>query len=451
MSALFIAVLAFGFAAMFTVPPGLVAADPSGKTVLFCSAYGMGEDALDEIKPWLEGLGATVIIARGGLNATILTGVDALILAGFYGGAGEEALNATNGPVLLTTISNWWTSTTGGIGGGKFLWIGSDSDYGSGDWIAGNTSLILETVGSALRHEPTSVEDPVSNCGGGAYRVVANVTESVDPDGAQITNTITHGALFHGPTLCYGVNSTGHDVALHNNTIANVFNIMYTTTNGVIVDANPLIPPLTVSDSQTGSFVMMAGEKDLGAYSNNRIIASGASCYGDYEPMWTDSYYGVGMNGSVLVKQAILWGLEPVGVVIPGPPSIPTLTALPLITLDGMVNLSWTESLDEGSITHYQYQVSDSSGFSSIIATVNTSTPVLTIIADISAQPAGDYYFRVRAFDNDDNPSGWSNVATVAWTGTTPPLPIPGFPFAAIFLALAFALIPILIIRRRRK
>ncbi len=307
----------------------------------------------------------------------------------------------------------------------------------------------METVGSALRFEPTSVEDPVSNAAA-SYRVVANVTETVDPDGAQITSGITHGALFHGPTLMYGINGTGHAVALHNNSIPGVFNIMYTNSTGVIVDNNPLVPPLTVSDSQTGNFVMMAGEKDIGYFNNSRVIGSGASPYGDYEPMWQTLYYGTNMNGSTLVKQAILWGLEATPVVVPGPPSIPTLSG-PSSINDGTIELSWTASTDDSAVDHYQVQVSNASNFGTILIDINKTT--LSHTADVTTYGEGMYYSRVQAFDDLDNPSGWSNVITTDYSiaTTPPPPPIPGFPFEAIFLALAAVIVPVLIIRRRRK
>ncbi len=451
MSALIVSVLVLGMVAVFSPHAPAAAADPSGKVVVFVTGYGIGSNSLTEIQTWLTGLGATVRVVTD-VNDSALAGADAVIFGGPYGSVGEEGFNATNAPVVFDAIWDWWNGTAGGQGGGKFLWMGSDSDYGGGDWISANTSKILETVGSALRHEPTSVEDPVSNCGGGAYRVVANVTESVDPDGVQITTGVTHGALFHGPTLIYGFNGT-HNVALHNNSIANVFNIMYTTGTGVIVDQNPTVPPYTVSDSQTGNFVMMAGEKDIGYFSNNRIIATGASPYGDYEPMWTDSYLGTEMNGSVVVKQAILWGLEAVSVTVPGPPSTPTLVG-PSAVEDGMIQVNWTAATDDTSILRYQVAISNSSTFTTDIDLVNVSSSTLTHTFDVSGISEGTYYTRVRAIDSEENAGDWSNTVTTTYTIPTippPPPAIPGFPFEAIILGLAAIIVPVVVIRRRRK
>lgn len=446
MSALIATVLVFGMFAVFTPQ---APADPSGKVVVFVTGYGIGTNGLSEIQTWLEGLGATVRIATV-LNATVLSGADALILAGPYGPAtGIEEFNATNAPGFFQTIWNWWNGTAGGVGGGKFLWVGSDSDYGGRDWIAGNASLVLETVGSHLRHEPTSIEDPISNCQA-SYRVVPNVTVTTG-DAATITAGITHGALFHGPTLLYGVNGTGHDVALHNNSIPGVFNILLTNDTGVVVDGNPLIPPLTVTDAQIGNFVMMAGEKDIGYFSNNRVIATGASPYGDYEPMWTDTYYSTYMNGSTLVKQAILWGLEATSVIVPGPPSTPILVG-PSEVYDGLIQVNWTGAIDDTGILRYTVVMSNSSTFAIAVIAVNVSGMTHTHTFDVTGFGAGTYYFHVRAVDTEENAGEWSNMVSTTYTIIIPPPPpIPGFPFEAIILGLAAIIVPVIVIRRRRK
>jgi hypothetical protein len=47
-------------------------------------------------------------------------------------------------------------------------------------------------------------------------------------------------------------------------------------------------------------------------YNAGGIIAvSGASPYGDYQPMYTGEYYGFELDGYNLVKNAIEWGLNP--------------------------------------------------------------------------------------------------------------------------------------------
>jgi hypothetical protein len=448
--------LVLGFAAAVYAPQAPVAeAQASGKIVVFVTGYGAGTLLLSNITTWLEGLGATVRIATT-LNDTILAGADALIFGSPYGPvSGISELSPANSPALLQTIWDWWNGTTNYKGGGKFLWMGSDSDYQGRDWISMNSSKILETVGSHIRYEPCEITDPFTNCGA-SYRPVANVTESVDPDGAWITTGVTHGALIHGPTLLYGVNGTGHDVGLHNNTIPGVFNILYTNYTAEINESNPTIPAHTVVQGQTalqyGNFVAMAGEKDIGYWGNSRIIATGASPYGDYQPMYTDEYYGVTLDGPTVVKRAILWGLNTTAVTVPGPPTAPTLSG-PVNTTDGQIQLTWTAADDDSGIIRYTLAVSNSSTFAIAVIGFNYSGSTLTATIDVSSFGPGTYWFHIRAADLDENPGPWSNAVSVEYILQipTPPPPIPGFPFEAIILGLAAIIVPVVVIRRRRK
>ena len=311
MSGLLLAILLLATATPFLAPVNPAVAQ-APKTIVFCTSYGMGDNLLENITDWLESLGHTVKVAHGGINSTFLAGADALILGSPYGGAsGIDELNSTNAPTLFTTIKNWFDQ------GGKFLWVSGDSDYGSRDWIALNASMLLGEVGSSLRIEPASVEDPHSNCGA-SYRVVANTSETVDPDGAAISAGV-NACLFHGPTSIYGVDANGAPVLLENVKLPNVFNIYYTGASAEIVDNNPIIPPVAHTTGARGNWVMMAGQKYAGPFGNNKIIASGAAPYGDYRPMFQDEYYGVVMNGSQLVKNAILWGLTVEAVVVTPP------------------------------------------------------------------------------------------------------------------------------------
>ena len=316
---LLLTVLLTANAALFVAPTIPVNAQTTTKIIVFCTSYGMGNKLLENITDWLEGQGYTVRIANGGLNSTILAGAGALILGSPYGSEGMEGFNATNAPTIFNTIKDWFDE------GQKFIWVSGDSDYGSLDWASLNASKILETIGSALRLEPASVEDPYSNCGR-PYRVVANETITTG-DAYNITKGVTHGVLFHGPTSLYAI-SGGNPVALENETVPNVFNIMRTSKGAVIVENNPLVQAVVHKEGRVGSWVMMAGEKNAGPDNNNRIIVSGASPFGDYQPLWTDEYYNVPLNGSLLVKQAIEWGLEAVPWVTTG---VPTTTTPPIL------------------------------------------------------------------------------------------------------------------------
>ena len=78
----------------------------------------------------------------------------------------------------------------------------------------------------------------------------------------------------------------------------------------------------------------------------------------------------------------------------------------------------------DGTISHYQLQISTSADFSTIQQEWNATTTTF----DVSGLTDGTYYFRVRAFDNDDAASAWSNdesiVVEISTPTTPPPLPI---------------------------
>jgi hypothetical protein len=275
------------------------------KTIVLTSAYGIGTKAVAEMTTWLEGLGHTVIDANAGINSSILAGADALLFGGPYGPiAGIDELNATNGPILFTAINNWWTS-----GGGKLLWVGSDGDYEGRNWIAFNSSKILEDAGSAIRVEPADISETKTVWDDGVkdYRVVVNVTAD-NPVSERIMAGV-NASLFHGPTCLYGI-SGGSPVPLETTSIPNVFSIGLTDPSALYEPDDPTVPGYAHTQGQDGPFVMMAGEMYLGPEANSKVIATGSTPYGGYEPIWKDSYHSLTLNGSGLVKNALLWGLE---------------------------------------------------------------------------------------------------------------------------------------------
>lgn len=274
------------------------------KTIVLTSAYGIGTKAIANLTTWLEGLGHTVIDANAGINSSILAGADVLLFGGPYGPAtGIDELNATNGPILYTAIQNWWNS-----GGGKFLWVGSDGDYGGRNWIPHNSSKILEVVGSALRAEPGDISETrcVWDDGIADYRVNVNTT-AANPLSQSLMAGV-NASLFHGPTCLYGVLG-GNPVNLHTTSIPNVFPIGLSDPTSLYEPDDPTDPGFAHSIGEGGPFVMMAGQMYLGPFSNSKVVATGSTPYGGYEPIWKDYYHGLTLNGSGLVKNTLLWGL----------------------------------------------------------------------------------------------------------------------------------------------
>jgi hypothetical protein len=316
-SLLIVTALLFSTMLVFAVPTTSAAPAQGGKTILFITGYGMGMPWTN-ITSWLTSQGHTVRNATT-INATNLAGVDALILCSPYGAAGRAGFNSTGAPAILAAITTWWLT------GSKFLWVSADSDYYSvgvaGDWIPLNCSAILAAVGSPLRFEPMSVEDPKSNCGS-AYRVAVNTTVTTG-EAAAITAGVTNPVLFHGPTCLYALDAAGTPVALENVTVANVFPIMRTGGSGKVLDGEPTHTGIIHVAGRTGSWVMMAGQKYAGLLGNSKIIASGASPYADYQCMYSNAYYGRVLDGALLCQNAYKWGLTVETVSIPPIPGFP--------------------------------------------------------------------------------------------------------------------------------
>ncbi len=274
----------------------------NGWTIVFDYSHGQYSSYVELMDEWLEGnlsdLGFTVIWAVGGLNDSILADADALILGAIYGDNGFTADE-------VTAVGDWFNA------GDRFLWVGGDSDY-DGTMVTNNMTLILEEVGSHVYHEPTAIEDPISNAGGSGYRAVANTT-SDDAFVADIVEGVD-AVLMHGPTMLYGSDSAtpGENVdpvALETESIANVYPLLYYGDSATITDGD-VTYPYAHDDGDIDGFVAVTLEVAAGAAGTGVIIVSGASPYGDYSPMINHEYYSVPLNGEKLVVQGITVGLE---------------------------------------------------------------------------------------------------------------------------------------------
>ncbi|MHA1246889.1 MAG: hypothetical protein ACTSPE_06140 [Candidatus Thorarchaeota archaeon] len=246
----------------------------------------------------LTAMGYNIVWAMGGINDSILSDAVGLVLASVYGEANGFLQSE------IQAIADWFND------GGKLLWVGCDSDY-SGAYINDNMTAILEAVGSHVYPEPTSIEDPVSNCGAG-YRPVANKT-SDDSYVADIVEGTTK-VLMHGPTLLYGSDSDtpGENVsavALETTTIDNVYPLLYYGGNATIVD-HDILYPYAHKDGDKGEFVAATLEVEAGEAGTGVIIVSGASPYGDYQPMCSWEYHDVELDGYNLVINGITKGIS---------------------------------------------------------------------------------------------------------------------------------------------
>ncbi|MHA1638068.1 MAG: hypothetical protein ACTSUO_06870 [Candidatus Thorarchaeota archaeon] len=313
LTALVVAVLVVS---IFTVTTP-VAAQTEAKTIVFDYSHGQHSSSVEYLDEYLDGnltaLGYEVVWATGGLNASILANADALVIGAVY--------NALFTTAEITAISDWFNA------GGKFMWVGGDSDYGGNTYINNNMTLILEAVNSHVYLEPTSVEDSVSCCGSG-YRAVANGT-STDAFVADAVVGID-AVLMHGPTLLYGSNAdTGtaaaSPVALETVEIADVFPLLYYGAGAVVTDGD-IVDPIAHDDGDVGAFVAVTYEANAGLANTGALVVSGASPYGDYRPMYADAYYDVDLDGHTFVLQLISFGLA-----MPMAPS--TVTMLMIVAI----------------------------------------------------------------------------------------------------------------------
>lgn len=260
------------------------------------SSYVFGyEDAwLDDN---LTANGYTVEFNNATITASTLSDVDGLLIGSQYGD--QNAFSSSE----IAAIGDWFNA------GGKYLWVGYDSDYGGYQYINDNMTAILAACGSHVYGEPISVSDSYSNCNA-SYRVIANVT-STDSYVASIVTGVNR-ILMHGPTCLYG--STSGDglnpVNLETGSVANVYPILYYGASATIGDSD-LVAPLAHSDGDEGSFVAMTVEMAAGEAGTGVIMVAGASPYGDYKPMYADEYYGEALDGPELVLQAIEFGMNP--------------------------------------------------------------------------------------------------------------------------------------------
>ena len=260
--------------------------------IAFTLGHGEGDFLLAELVDNLTAMGFECKFINDTIDASDLEGVDILILGSIWG---EEN---TYSDSEINAIKAWFEE------GKKAIWVAGDSDYGGGNYIIENANKILEAIGAHIRVEPTSVEDPESNCAA-AYRVAANVTNKEDKVVAEIVEGVEKPVLFHGPSILYGLKD-GNPVALEEETIKNVYWVMKTSAAGVINDHDDIMPKAH-ENGQEGSFVVMAVELYAGPKSNNKIVVSSAAPYGDYRPMFIDEYKDVLLDGPILVKNTIEW------------------------------------------------------------------------------------------------------------------------------------------------
>ena len=315
-------------------------------------------------------------VRTGGLSSANLGDVDILLIGQPQTPLTEEEISA---------ISSWFSEPN------KALWIAGDSDYPAGGNEIAQLAVnqVLESIGSVIRMDFVSVEDPVANAGA-VYRVTGIIDPS-EPIAAYITPGIEYGrVLFHGPGALYilvddePVNPARQPEALPEN----VFIIVRTTEDSYVVEhqtdpaqgQNPAVfyDPLN-DEVNTGPFPLMMAE----VFDNNRVvIASSESMYDGYEPMTAASYYEVPLDGPVFVPNVIKFMISVVRgefTLAPAPPA-ETVTVTETVTeTETIVQTTTMVETQTETVTETKTEVSTTTQLSTTTVVEQTTNWGITI------------------------------------------------------------------------
>jgi hypothetical protein len=235
-------------------------------------------------------------VVLGDITPSDLSGADMMIVS--LSDASQVYSSAE-----LAAIQSWFST------GGKTIYVAGDSDYVTDRPRIPQQNAILNAIGSKLRIEECSVEDAVSN-GGAPYRVLGT-SANCDPAFSFLVAGVDR-ALFHGPSIVIGYEN-GQYVDLSKNTMEDVYVIMTTTENGLVVDGSEPTPYVMVAGEE-GEFPLMAIEVDYAK--GNTIIVAGESPYDQYMGMYKPEMlradrYGPDANpqqGQYLVENLLKYG-----------------------------------------------------------------------------------------------------------------------------------------------
>jgi carbohydrate-binding DOMON domain-containing protein len=244
------------------------------------------------------------------ITPSLLANVDVLLI-------GQPTTGFT--PDEMNAILEWLKK------GNKALYVAGDSDYGSGPASISAVNDLLEYIGVKLRLEHAGVySDPsytytykgndYPTCTGAYYRMVA----FVEPDNIPslftdiLSEGVTKPILMHGPTALVFVDETGayHDPV--NETYPGLIRIAWYHM-AYIADNQPPAPykydPLLYGQG-TGNWSFIGYAAEYWDKYNSVITVAGESLYGDYEPAWASSYYGVELDGPKFVTNLVAWWVK---------------------------------------------------------------------------------------------------------------------------------------------
>jgi len=256
----------------------------------------------NNLKSNLTAAGYTVREVNG-LTSANLNGVDALII----GKLKDATVNFTSDEV--SAVAAWFKT------GGKFLWVGGDSDFpepylnNHAGVKSDQPNKILAAIGSQLRLEWAAVADVVGRGAAGSdYRVFANITEGGvnSQDWAANITANTQRVLFHGPTIVIGFEN-GKYVPFDQIPASSLLTWLYKTTDNATARDQDADPAYTITDGQKGRFVLAAAEKIAEGSTYSKVIVTGESPLGD-RTVTSAIERGVTMQGMTFFLNGVAWG-----------------------------------------------------------------------------------------------------------------------------------------------
>ena len=202
----------------------------------------------------------------------------------------------------VAAIAEWFNSSQ------KVIWLAGDSDYPAqgSETSQEFANIILDAIGSHLRLDYVSVEDPVS-CAVKPYRVIGIVDP---PKELAVLGYAAKKVLFHGPGAVAVVLPDGTWANPLTNPVKNVYVIVRTTENGRIVEHQPAGPGapghlgIAYSVGMEGKFPLLAVEV---MPNGNKVIVSGETPYSGYQAGVTWTYYGQLLDGLRFFRNMVLW------------------------------------------------------------------------------------------------------------------------------------------------
>lgn len=236
-------------------------------------------------------------VITGKIDESTLKGVDILLL-------GQPTVAFA--PDEIEAIKAWLAK------GNKVLYVGGDSDYGPGGKTITQLNDFLAAIGTKLRLEHAGVYSDYPEMTAKAYYRMLTFVEPDNYPGLRtdlVKRDITLPVLMHGPGCVIWVDAQGKYRDPVKETFPGLIRLVWARKSYIADNTapTPYLYDLMSYGKGTGdhSFVMYAAE--YWPDKNVLIVVASESLYGDYEPAWASTYYGVALDGPTFVTNLLRW------------------------------------------------------------------------------------------------------------------------------------------------